>query len=64
MLGGLDVLVRVIVSDELEDSVGGKPDPSVGGVGQLDPTHIGPIAIELGENIRVVQLIDRKLITS
>ena len=58
MLGGFDVLVRVIVSDELKDSVGGKPNPSVGGVGQLNPAHVGAIAIELGEDIRMVQLID------
>ena len=64
MLGGFDVLIGVIVSGELEDSVGDKTNPSVGGVGQLDPAHIGAIAVELGKDIRVVQLIDCCLITS
>ena len=64
MLGGFEVVVRVIVSDELENSVGGKPNPSVGGVGQLNPAHVGAIAIELGEDIRVVQFVDRQLVTS
>ena len=58
MLGGFEVVIGVIVSDELEDSVGGKPNPSVGGVGHLNPAHIGAIAIQLGEDIRVVEFVD------
>ena len=64
MLGGFDVFVCVVVGNKLEYGVSDKPDASIGGVGQLNPAHIGAIAIELREDIRVVQVIDWDLITS
>ena len=64
MLGGFEVVVRVIVSDELENSVGGKPNPSVGGVGQLNPAHVGAIAVEEREDLRLGQFVDGQLVTS
>ena len=60
----LYVLVGVIVGDELQHGVRSEPDARVSRIRQLQPTHIGAIAVQLGENVGMVQLTDSQFIAS